>query len=139
MNCCRGTRKDGELCRVTFNLSPDGFCLNHDPLRVDAARAAQAKAKQRGGASSSSGKALRFADRADLPTPHAPKSLDEVKLWASWLALELVIGGIDAAVAREANKALQTLAQELRWESDLVKQLRELRKGQSKGGTARAG
>lgn len=132
---CRGTRKDGAPCRTGFNLSADGFCLNHDPARADEARRAQAKAKQRGGASV---KELRLADREDLPTPHQPKTLEEVKLWAAWLAFELVLGGIDTGIAREANKALLTLAYQLRYESGLEKRLRELERKLGKQAGTRA-
>jgi hypothetical protein len=120
---CAGTRKDGQPCGVTLNLSPTtGLCLQHDPERA----VERAVMHETGGYASRISR--REAKAAAPPTvPKAPTTIEEAESFASWLTHAVCSGKIDAKVAQVAAGCLREFrgaAEKARLERE-VRALRE--------------
>ncbi len=99
---CRGTKVDGTACRTTLGISPDGFCLFHDPARAEQKKAVAAAGGR------ARGKNMRVAKAADPAlVPKAPKTIEDAEKFASWLTHAVCTGGIDARTAHEAAVCLR--------------------------------
>src|SRR5436853_3001525 len=104
---CRGVKPDGRPCDVIAQLSPEGFCLWHDPQRTAAAQALRVKGGETA-AEQRRAKKIRAASADQLPDQPLA-DLDAVVSWLAWLARMTVTGAIDSATARETGKVLGTL------------------------------
>jgi len=111
---CRGKTKAGPRCKITINLSRDGYCLMHDPKRADKAHAMQVLGGHR---------------RRQKPEniPPAPKTMDDVVKWSSWVAHQTAKGLLDPKRAREITTALRQLTAGINIR-DVQREARELRK-----------
>ena len=132
---CKATKANGEPCRATTNLSPEGLCFAHDPERREAAQAARVKGGE------ARGKAVvvrakhevrdtrewhRYVQLEDLPA-RPLKDAKAVQEWLIWLAKITVTGVIDPATSRETNRVLVTLKQVFQVQG-YRKRIRELEK-----------
>jgi len=125
-NRCRATTVAGAHCQIASDLSVDGFCLWHDPLRTTEAQAARVQGNAAGNASPKrAGNAGAIKTVTPELAPRAPETLDDAVQFASWLSHAVVVGLIDARTCREAAYALGQFrfAVEKR---DLVRDLRRL-------------
>jgi hypothetical protein len=119
---CRGFKKDGTPCRVTFGLSPDGLCAPHDPARAEQMRAGVAKGvaiRQQ----------MRVTARTILPEGmlRPPKTLDDAVRWSAWAMHAAVTGVIDARTAHEVGFLVNSFTASLQ-KRDLQREIAELRK-----------
>ena len=122
---CRGIKPDGSPCDVLAQLSPEGYCLWHDPQRAHEAQAARARGSETANERRRA-KKIRAASADQLPD-RPLDDLDGVVLWLVWLAKMTVTGLIDTGTSRETGRILGTLktALEVR---DYRRRLRELQK-----------
>ena len=106
--------KAGPRCKVMVNLSKDGYCIVHDPKRKEEARAMQVLGGH------------RKRKRPDKILP-APKNMDDVVKWSSWVAHQSAKGLLDPKRAREITNALRQLTIGLD-KVDLQAELSEVKK-----------
>jgi hypothetical protein len=118
---CLGTCKNGEPCKTTFGLSPDGLCFTHDPLRA-VELAANRKAR-----SEASGKRKQEL-RASLPPgmPRAPKTLEDAVRWSSWAMHATASGIIDSRTGHEIGYLVNAFKAAVE-KRDLLKEIEQLR------------
>ena len=96
---CRATRKDGQPCGTTTNLSADGFCLWHDVARASVAAAARAKGQ----------KAAQKAARApaEYTEPFPPLvTLEDCDVVAGWVAKQIAARALLPQEGREITAAI---------------------------------
>lgn len=114
---CRGTKRNGEPCRSTLALSADGYCLQHDPKRVEQRREARAAGGRSLSAKHARAKLARLSDQvggaatsdpAPEPIDYPPKAttLEQASINLAWISDAALRGVIDPRVAREASFAL---------------------------------
>lgn len=128
---CRATRSDGKPCKAIQQLSAEGYCFAHDPLRAEQARAARAKG-------TAAYKRTRGRGLATVPATELPGelvTLEDCDRWAAWVARAVLTGEISPQIAREAvlsikekRTTLQFLAGVERRSKDLRDNLARLRR-----------
>lgn len=93
---CVGIRADGARCESVFGLNPTtGLCLTHDPERAELI----ADARSRGG--------LRTAELRRPDIPPAPRTLEEARDCAAWVAQAAAEGRLEPEAARVYVAALR--------------------------------
>ncbi len=97
---CRGVRADGSPCTIKSGLSPEGYCIWHDPARRDVA----AEMRARGGRTQGR-KGIRTVDAEDTPGPL--ESMADAVRWASWAARAVAVGSLDSRTAHEIGVLLR--------------------------------
>ena len=114
---CGAPTATGFCRQVVGILSASGRCIHHDPARAEEAEAMHRQAGQ------SSQAARRDAD---VPPPPAPKTLEDVIAWHSWVAVALASGQITKATASGTTYNLVSLRAAL-VSRDLEREVEQLR------------
>jgi hypothetical protein len=102
---CGAPTLDGGICRQIVTSKGSGLCIHHDPARAQEAT----EARRRGALVANS----REPQPDDVPPPPAPKSLQDVCDWLSWVTGALARGQVDKATGTGCTYALQQLRQSL--------------------------
>jgi hypothetical protein len=129
---CRGTTKTGNPCRVRLNLGPGGLCLQHDPARVEEARAVRAAGGRAAGpAQREARERQRIGAAIQLPIdpPSMPHTLDDIAKVQAWVAYQTYTGGMDARTSEATTKALrnqQLIIEKRDLQADVARLRREL-------------
>jgi uncharacterized Zn finger protein (UPF0148 family) len=132
---CRGIKPDGTPCDVIAQLSPEGYCLWHDPQRVTEAHAARSRGAE---AANEQRRAKKIRAASSDQLPDRPlDDLDGVVQWLVWLARMTVTGQLDPSTSRETGKILATLKAALQVR-DYARRLRELERQLAQYERARA-
>ncbi len=119
---CQGTTPDGTRCSIRSQISDTGLCVWHDPDRKTEADTLRRKGQA--GRTPSRRAEVRTVEPKDTPGPL--NDLDDLVRWASWVAIAVATGLIDARTARETSYALITFRGGIE-KRDLSKELARLR------------
>jgi len=97
---CQHVKDDGERCGVTFGLSDNGFCLHHDPERIEEAQAA----RKRGGEATAKKLRKSGLDADDLPplTSH-----EAAEIWTDRIGRAAATGSLPSSAAQAALRAVR--------------------------------
>lgn len=107
---CQAIKPSGDRCKVEWNLSEDGLCYFHDPLRAVERAGAQKKGQRRSASSRRSGRPVTVSPE-EAPPP--PETVEDAVIWASWAVHAVATGRIDAKTSHEIAYGLNALQRAL--------------------------
>jgi hypothetical protein len=101
MVLCRALRRDGQPCRTLNNLSADGLCIWHDPVRASLAANMRAKGQKKA--------AQKRGPQGEYTEPLPPLvTLEDCDVVAGWVARQIVARSL---LPQEAKEIISALAQ----------------------------
>ena len=120
---CAALNAEGAPCGQDTVSAATGYCLFHDPSRIEEAAEARVKGGVQQGANKRAAKAPRTVAPDDLPGPL--ESLQDCVRWSSWVARSVASGVLDKFSAHETILAIGSLRQSLK-ERDYLAEIRAL-------------
>jgi hypothetical protein len=125
---CRYIKEDGTRCQQKVGLSPEGYCIWHDPERQEEAQ----RRRQRGGEVAGALAKVRGRSRRTVrvvPESEAlppPETMEDALKWASWATWAVTVGKIDARTCHEIGYTLRAFLDGKKRADDWDRRVKEL-------------